>query len=329
MPSIFDQSDWFLGKNSHPFSTFWSGETCDGLLWIAMDLLESRSQNARVLSTKKIRSCMLYDMITIYQKHIVPPAYGWKWAVPQEWVGFLFRLGSKDMCSMISNPRSGWPVLAVQMAQSRAIRCGSGDYQKRRQCQCASYLRGMTSKDARERSRVIMGKGKDTWTYVLLNYAKLCNLLALCISGKIWVRSLCRMVANIVTIFMKRSPRPQLINQHFHTISDIVGVKLLCAIVVPDEWSSFWYWKSFLGDSTGYYTKNNRSILPIRRTNISPHLRHFLKMIIVFARWDMWSFPEVVVRFGWLLTPKGDVQSSRPWHSGFGYPILQEQYVFV
>lgn len=82
-----------------------------------------------------------------------------------------------------------------------------------------------------------------------------------------------------------------------------------------------------LGDSTGYYTKNNRSILPIRRTNISPHLRHFLKIIFVFARWDMWSFPEVVVRFGWLLTPKGDVQSSRPWHSGFGYPILQEQYV--
>lgn len=50
MPSISDQSEWFLGKNSHPFSTFWNGETCDGLLW---DLLESWSQNARVLSTKK------------------------------------------------------------------------------------------------------------------------------------------------------------------------------------------------------------------------------------------------------------------------------------
>ena len=63
----------------------------------------------------------------------------------------------RKICAMISNPRSGWPVLAVQMAQSWAIRCGSGDYQEWCQCQCASYLRGMTSKDGRERSRVING----------------------------------------------------------------------------------------------------------------------------------------------------------------------------
>lgn len=81
---------------------------------------------------------------------------------------FLFGL-EKDMYNDQQWMRSGWPVLAVQMAQSRAIRCGSGDYQEWRQCQCASYLRDMTSKDGRKR------QGKDTWTYILLNYAKLCN----------------------------------------------------------------------------------------------------------------------------------------------------------
>ena len=276
---------------------------CYGICWSPEAKMLGFCQQKRLISNHmlEVQCVFWYIYIVIISYSIQTPKIC---AETQEGKWFLFRLGSKDMASMISNPRSGWPVLAVQMAQSRAIRCGSGDYQKWRKCECASYLRGMTSKDGRERSRVII------------------------ISGKNWFR-LCRMVACLWLSSWRDHLDLRLINQHFHSISDIVGVKLLCAIVVPDEWSSFWYWKSFVGDSTGYYTKNNRSILPIRRTNISPHLRHFLKMIFVFARWDMWSFPEVVVRFGWLLTPKGDVQSSRPWHSGFGYPILQEQYVFV
>ena len=71
MPRIFGQSDWFLGKNSHPFSTFWSGETCDGLLW---DLLEPWSQNARVLSTKKAHFqpyAWRYNVFLVYSYYII------------------------------------------------------------------------------------------------------------------------------------------------------------------------------------------------------------------------------------------------------------------